>query len=168
MKYFFCAFLLLYVHLIFGQDKKGYFGANMGINFVKNSDAIIGGYLSGNGEIAPGLLVGMQLGVVKFQNLEGIYIPFQARVTAMMGKNQQNVTPIIFIEPGWGAYNRENNIVGRVQGGFVFYGGAGIKFPSQKNNSGAFLSAGFSTFGTKTGSVNSYYSGVGVRFGVML
>jgi hypothetical protein len=148
-------------------QKKGYLGIEAGLNFIRYSSPAIGGHISGNGSVNQNILYGLQIGVVKFQELTGIYIPFQGRFTLLTAKDPKKISPLIFFEPGYGVYHHQENGV-LTDGGFTIYTGAGLKFPSKTNNGGAFLSVGYSSFGFVVNEVKAPQNGVGIRFGIMM
>ena len=165
--------LLLTALPFFGicQGKKGYFSTSLGLNFAKMMDPAVGGHISGNAMFAPGCFTGLELGFVKFQGMDGIYMPLQLKITVMPGKDPSKISPIAFLQPGYGVYNKtakvSNTAVTTTQGGFVFFGGAGLAFGSQGKGR-MFLALGYSRFGFTINDRSSPVDMVSVRTGVML
>lgn len=165
--FFICLFLIC--TLSNAQTKKGgYFSIALGANFqtAPDQDPIIGGHLSGNAELGKGAYLGLEVGVVKFQLYQGVYIPIQAKFTLLPMKDKK-VSPLIVLSPGLGAYNK--TVFGvSTTGGFVFYGGLGAAFSDAKKKSRAFITVGYSLFGFNVNDQDANIETIGIRAGVML
>lgn len=152
------------------SQKQGYFSFGLGANFAQVYDPVIGVHLSGNGEIGKGFFAGIEIGAVKFQEFEGVYLPLQLKFTVAPKINTDKVSPLIVLAPGYGVYNKAVR-VGSInitnQGGMVFYGGLGLAFPG-KGKSRGYLTLGYSMFGFTTNEIKSYAEMIGLRAGVML
>jgi hypothetical protein len=162
--------LLLLPSLLSAQEKKsqkGYFSLEIGTYF--NKDPAVGLHLNGNGALGKGFYAGMELRVVTFQDMDGVYIPILAKFTIIPNQNLKKVSPIAVFEPGYGLYNKTR--VGpyspAVRGGINFFGGAGLTFP-ETGRGRSFLMIGYSLFGFKMDDVTANVETFGVRAGFML
>jgi hypothetical protein len=167
------AFLLILLFLptvTFSQQKKtsGFFQFEFGTYLIQERDPAIGVQLSGNGEFGKGFYTGLGIGVVKFQNLDGVYIPINLKFTLIAYKNK--TSPMIILDPGYGAYKnsiRVGSISIVTQGGFNFFGGLGIAFGPEGKGRG-FIAAGYQLFGFQVNEKAANTESIGIKFGLMI
>lgn len=164
MKFLF--FLLLLPFLGISQKKEGYFALTVGANFKANTDPAFGAYLSGNGQIGPGFFIGAEIGVVKLPDLDGVYLPLLSRFTLIPRKDPKKLSPMILLQPGYGIYEKTVSNI-KTEGGFCFYGGAGVAFPGQGKGRG-YLTVGYSLFGLNVNDVGANLEMIGIRAGIMI
>jgi len=159
-----CLFLPM---LCLAQKKnKGYCSFDASIDVKKNYDPPIGIRFSGNGEIVNGFFLGAEVGVVKFPDLEGVYVPILARFTVVPNADSKKTTFLALLEPGYGAYNKQDALNAPLQGGFNFFGGIGATF-SGKGSGRMYLAAGYSLYGFKRNDIKSDREMLGMRVGIM-
>lgn len=164
--------LLILIHasvLSFGQRRNGYLGLDAGVYVVKPSNPAVGAHFSGNAELANGMFLGAEIGVVKFDHLDKVYLPLLARFSMMPDLNSGKAKLLVVLAPGYGVYDnsyRRGGIYYKENGGFSFYGGVGAAFKGKQNGS-LTLTVGYSSFGFTTNGYKTNIDGVGIRFGGM-
>jgi hypothetical protein len=139
--------------------QQGYLAIEPAVYFKSASTPALGIHFSGNGKLGKTTYAGLQMGIVKFQELSKNYIPIQAKFSIIPS---EKLGLLFTIEPGYGVYKLNSTT-----GGFVFYGGVGLVFPSSKNGRG-FLTVGYSNFGFQTAEAMNNVECLGVHFGFMV
>ena len=153
----------------FSQQRNGYLGLDRGIYVIKQYDAAAGAHFSGNAELTNDVFLGAEIGFVKFDHLDKVYLPLLARFSFMPQLNLRRANLLILLAPGYGVYDdsyRRNTTYYKSKGGFSFYGGAGAAFRG-KGNAYLTLTIGYATFGFTTNGYKSNIDGVGIRIGAL-
>jgi hypothetical protein len=169
MKYTFAGLFLIFTLASSAQKKnKGYSSAAINLNIGNNTQSF-GASFGANVELSKGAFFGLEAGVLKFQDLDGIYLPMLGKFTIAPNIDKNKLSPLLVLQPGYGIYQHTYS-AGSVQittrGGFDFYGGVGVVFPGKGKGHG-FLTVGYSLFGFTTEDVKSNLEMVGIKTGIM-
>jgi hypothetical protein len=157
---FTCA--LLFCSLTFFGQYKSYVTGNFGVDFLKHERRALVARFGGGGVFQETVGLGVNAGVVKIDEVEGVYVPIALDIL-LFHKPQSKIFPIAMFQPGYGIYTKET-IGTQTKGAFTFYAGAGIGFNAGKNLTGH-VQGGYSSYGFKSpmGTVEDI-TGVALRF----
>jgi hypothetical protein len=159
-----CLLLMLFPLLSNAQGKT-YFSIAFGKDFPKHYH-VIGGHFTANRSLGGGLYLGAGTSFLKFDNTEHFYFPVFGNISFMSLKPSKKISPVGFIQPGYGFYRLEGNDV-TTRGGFTFHSSAGITYPFLFHRKG-FTTVGFAHYTFKTGHVSSERNSWGLRLGMLL
>ena len=141
----------------FGQ-KSEYFSFALGYDLPSGGHGY-GVTLTGNGMVVKGLYFGGGIGYTKFKNLSISFIPLIANIT-LIG-NEKKIHPIIFLQPGYGVLNGNEE----TKGGFFFNGNIGIGFPGKVS---PFFALGYSRYAYTSFDFPISLTGFAMRAGIRL
>ena len=160
-------FLILTICLfpfIVAAQQKAYVTIAFGKDFPKHYH-VIGGYFTGNSPISKKISFGGGTAILKFDNIERLYVPLFFNLTFMSQKPGKKVFPIVLFQPGYGFYRRNEAGI-TTRGGLTFHTSAGIGYPFLFKKKG-FATIGLAHYTFKKEGVSENLTSYGGRIGMI-
>jgi opacity protein-like surface antigen len=159
-------FSLLFSSASYAQRSRGFLSGTFQVDAPEHYKAVVSARLSGGVNVSNLALIGIGVGVTKFNEFKKVYVPVFGTIT--VADFTKRISPLVVLEPGYGIYNEKVRVGTRTvtrEGGFTFFGGGGVAIAAS-SKANISLSVGYAHYGFETGGVNSSVRGPGFRFTV--
>ncbi len=164
MKHILLLAALLSSSFLFAQKRDGFLSGTFQVDAPEHYDPIVSARLSGGGKLSNMALLGIGVGVTKIKEYKKLYVPVFGTIT--VADFTKKLSPLVVLEPGYGIYKeniRSGNRRTTREGGFTFFGGAGVAIAASSKANLSF-SVGYAHYGFSIDDYNYAIKGVGVRF----
>ena len=146
---------------VFAQKSRGFVSGTFQVDAPEDYKAAVSARLSGGANLNNLVLLGIGVGVTKFEEFSKVYVPVFATIS--VADFTKHVSPILVLEPGYGFYSEKENNDFEDHGGFTFFGGGGVAIAvSQKANLS--FCVGYSHYEFNTRGNHYTINGPGFRF----
>ena len=100
--------------MLVASQNKAYVTIAFGKDFPKHRH-VIGGYFTGNSTISKTMSLGGGTALLKFDNIEKMYVPIFLNLSYMNQKPGKKIFPVVLFQPGYGFYRRnESGMIGEI------------------------------------------------------
>ena len=143
------------------QKSRGFVSGTFQVDAPEHYKPVVSARLSGGANLNNLVLLGIGVGVTKFEEFSKVYVPVFGTIS--VADFTKHISPLLVLEPGYGFYAEKEKKDFEDHGGFTFFGGGGVAIAASEKANLSF-SIGYSHYEFKTRGDHHKVNGPGFRF----